>query len=182
MKYKNYSIGYKLLELSPDGRLFPLFIGNKTEVKIRKNWKAEALQRKGFAFRPGIHCGAIPSAPWLMNSKGEYASRRGKGWKRVWCCVLYNATNDYTEKALQQPGKCFKEVPKNGFYTFFEKGRCLWYISSDIEVMGIIDEKRRQEILESMHFDEKAEFEPYKIAFKKRSETLKRKKEEKNEA
>ena len=49
-------------------------------------------------------------------------------------------------------------------------------------MIGIVDEKRRQEILESMHFDEKAEFDPYKIAFEKRAETLKRKKEEKNEA
>ena len=171
----DYKIGYKLLEVSPDGRLFPLFIGNKKEILLRKQWKAEAFQTKGFAFRPGIHCGEIPSAPWLMNAKGEYASRRGKGWKRVWCCVLYNATNDYTEEALKQKGKCFREVPKNGFYTFFEKGRCLWYISSDVVVEGIIPEERRQEILRELNFDEQKEFEPYKKAFEKRAATLRKK-------
>ena len=172
-----YKIGYKLLDVSPDGRLFPLFIGNKNEILLRKKWVAKNLPTKGFAHRPGIHCGAIPSAPWLMNAKGQYASRRGKGWTRAWCCVLYNATNDYTEEALQQPGKCFREVPKEGFYTFFEKGRCLWYITSDAIVMGLIPEERRQEILTEMNFDEKAEFEPYRIAFEKRQQTLKRKKE-----
>lgn len=78
MKYK---IGYKLLEVSPDGRLFPLFIGNKKEILLRKQWKAEAIQTKGFAFRPGIHCGEIPSAPWLMNAKGDSAASQLKSFQ-----------------------------------------------------------------------------------------------------
>lgn len=155
-----------------------MFIGNKKEILLNTTLKAENLPTKGFARRSGWHLGKIPSAPWLMNSKGEYGSKRGKGWKRAWHKVAYNATNDYTEEALQQPGKCFREVPKEGFYTFFEKGRCLWYITSDAIVMGLIPEERRQEILTEMNFDEKAEFEPYRIAFEKRQQTLKRKKEE----
>lgn len=175
-----YSIAYKLLDRrKSDGKLFPLFIGNKNEILLRKKWIAKDLPTKGFAHRPGIHCGAIPSAPWLMDAKGEYTSRRGKNWERVWCCIMYNSTNDYTKEALKQPGKCFRTVPENGFYTFFEKKRCLWYITSDAVVMGIIPEYRRLEILEEMNFDEKAEFEPYRIAFKKRQQTLKKKKEEK---
>lgn len=39
--------------------------------------------------------------------------------------------------------------------------------------------KEALEILTEMNFDEKAEFEPYRIAFEKRQQTLKRKKEEK---
>ena len=173
-----YKIGYKLLEVSPDGRLFPLFIGNKKEILLNVNLKAENLPTKGFAHRPGWHLGKIPSAPWLMNAKGEYTSRRGKGWKRAWYKVGYNANHDYTEEALQQPSKCFREVPKDGFYTFFEKGRCLWYITSDAMVLEPLKEEERQNILKDLNFDEKTEFEPYRRAFEKRKETLKRKKEE----
>lgn len=170
-------LGYKLLEVSPDGRLYPLFIGNKTEIVVGQEWKAKAIPTKGFAVRAGIHLGKIPSAPWLMNQHGEYASPRGKGWSRKWFKVLYNANNDYTEEALKQPGKCFRDVPKDGFYTFFEKGRCHWYICSDAVVVGELKEEERQTILKEMNFDEKAEFEPYRKSFEKRKATLAKKKE-----
>lgn len=172
-----YEIAYKLMEVDSSGRLFPLFIGNKEEIKIGEPWIAKAIPTKGFANRPGIHCGKIPSAPWLMNAKGEYGSPRGKGWTRRWFIILYNSTNDYTEEALAQPGKCFREIPKNGFYTFFEKGRCHWYICSDVIVMDELKETERQNILKRMNFDEKAEFEPYRKAFEKRKETLRKRKE-----
>lgn len=175
---KMYKFGYKLLEVDPQGRLFPLFIGNKKEILLKTFLKAENLPTKGFARRSGWHLGRIPSAPWLMNSKGEYGSKRGKGWKRAWYIVAYNATNDYTEEALKQPKKCFEEVPENGFYTFFEKGKCLWYITSEAIVLEPLEEKERQEILKQLNFDEKKEFEPYRKAFEKRRETLRRKKEE----
>ena len=173
-----YKLGYKLLEVSPEGRLYPLFIGNKTEIVPKQIWIAKAIPTKGFALRAGIHLGKIPSAPWLMNAKGEYGSPRGKKWTRKWFKVLYNANNDYTEEALKQPGKCFREVPQDGFYTFFEKGRCHWYICSDAMVLEELPEVERQEILRELEFDEQKEFEPYKKAFEKRQKTLKRKKEE----
>lgn len=171
-----YKVGYKLIEVDPKGRLFPLFIGAKEEIKKDQVWVAKAIQTKGFAYRPGIHIGAIPSAPWLMNSKGEYGSPRGKQWTRKWFTVAYNATNDYTQEALKQPGKCFKDVPKNGFYTFFEKGRCLWFICSDVIIISELGEEERQKILKEMNFDEKKEFEPYARAFAKRQQTLANKK------
>lgn len=174
-KINNFKIGYKLLEVDPQGRLYPLFIGNKEEIIPNQPWIAKAIPTKGFANRPGIHLGKIPSAPWLMNQYGEYASQRKKGWTRKWFKVLYNANNDYTEEALKQPGKCFRTVPEDGFYTFFEKGRCHWYICSDAVVLEELKEEERQEILSEMNFDEKSEFEPYKKAFEKRKETLQRK-------
>ena len=167
-----YKLAYKLLEVDPQGHLFPLFIGNKKEIIPNKKWEAEAIPTKGFAVRPGIHLGKIPSAPWLMNQHGVYASPRGKGWTRKWFKVLYNADNDYTKEALNQPGKCFREVPKNGFYTFFEKGRCHWYICSDAIVLEELQEAERKAILKEMNFNEKLEFEPYRIAFQKRKQTL----------
>ncbi len=167
--------GYKLIEVDPQGRLFPLFIGAKEEIRIGEPWKAQAIPTKGFAFRPGIHIGAIPSAPWLMNADGEYASQRGKSWKREWFVVEYNANHDYTEEALQQEGKCFREVPKDGFYTFFEKGRCLWYICSDVRVIKRLEEEERMKILKNMNFDEEKEFKPYAEAFAKRRATLAKK-------
>ena len=174
-----YKLGYKLLEVSPTGHLYPLFIGNKTEIIPNQLWVAKAIPTKGFSNRPGIHLGKIPSAPWLMNQQGEYGSPRGRGWKRKWYKVLYNANHDYTEEALKQPGKCFRDVPNDGFYTFFEKGRCHWYICSDAIVLEELKEEERQAILKEMEFDEKEAFEPYRMSFEKRKETLQRKKEEK---
>ena len=176
MKKKRCAYAYKLMEMDPKGGLHPLFIGNDKELRMGVEWKAEAIPKKGFAFRPGIHLGKIPSAPWLMNQHGEYASPRGKGWKRVWCFCEYNSTNNYTEEALKQPGKCFREIPKDGFYTFFEKGRCHWYICSEAKIIAVLSEEDRRAILKGMNFDEEEAFAPYKQAFAKRAETLRKKK------
>lgn len=168
-------IAYKLFEVDPKGRLFPLFIGKTKETKMGEWLPAENLPTKGFSHRSGWHIGKIPSAPWLMNAEGKYVSQRNKKWSRKWFIVAFNDKHDYTEKALKQPGKCFKEPPIDGYYRFFEKGRCLWYICSEILVIRELSNEERQQILKDMNFDEKAEFEPYKTAFEKRKETLKRK-------
>lgn len=176
---RKFKLGFKLLEVDPNGKLHPLFINKDATIRPHTEWKAGAYPTKGFANRPGIHLGKIPSAPWLMNKDGEYASRRGKGWKRRWFIVAYNATVDYTEEALKQPEKCFREVPENGFYTFFEKGRCHWYICSEAIILAELEEPERKEILKGMEFDETKEFQPYKEAFGKRAATLAKKKNNK---
>ena len=48
-----YKFGYKLLEVDPQGHLFPLFIGNKKEILLNTVLKAENLPTKGFARRSG---------------------------------------------------------------------------------------------------------------------------------
>jgi hypothetical protein len=70
-------------------------------------------------------------------------------------------------------------VPENGFYTFFEKGRCHWYICSEAIIISELEEPTRKEILKGMEFDEEKEFLPYKEAFEKRADTLAKKKNNK---
>lgn len=68
-------IGYKLFKLRNDGTIGSLFFNTKARLPTGKWLKAEALFRKGFAFRPGWHVLEKKSAPHLM--------KRGRTWKRV---------------------------------------------------------------------------------------------------
>jgi hypothetical protein len=65
-------LAYKLLRVRKDGSLGPLFINCRQRIKPGKRLKAEAHRRKGYAFRPGWHCTAHPSAPHL--------SMKGRAW------------------------------------------------------------------------------------------------------
>lgn len=163
--------GYKLFEQRDDGKLFPLFIGKTKETPMNEWVPAEIItEHKGFFHRPGWHIGkSLPSAPWLMGANGTYKSQRGKRFKRVWCEVEYVADIDYTETVQALPKKCFTDrLPDGGFYNFKESGDRLWIIADRIKIVRILDEKERIDILNSMRYDEKAAFEPYKKALEKR--------------
>lgn len=163
-------IGYKLFEQDTrDGKLYPLFIGKKTETKIGEWVHAEFIPTKGFAVRAGWHLGLIPSAPHLIGADGTYRSKRGKNFKRVWCEVEYNDTNDYTEVAYSQPKHCFKIIPTNGFYNFKEANGAKWVITSDIRIRKVLTEEERLAILWLEGFDEQK-------AIAQRVEILNRKK------
>lgn len=163
--------GYKLFEMSSDGKLFPLFIGKKNETAMNQWVPAEIImEHRGFSHRPGWHIGAtMPSAPWLMGADGTYKSQRGKTFKRVWCEVEYVADVDYTNEVLQLPKKCFTDrLPDGGFYNFRESGDRLWIIADRIKITRILTEEERMEILNSMNYDEAVAFIPYKKSFEKR--------------
>jgi hypothetical protein len=163
--------GYKLFEMSSDGKLFPLFIGKKNETAMNQWVPAEIImEHRGFSHRPGWHLGAtMPSAPWLMSADGTYKSQRGKTFKRVWCEVEYVADVDYTDEVLQLPKKCFADrLPDGGFYNFRESGNRLWIIADRIKITRILTEEERMEILKSMNYDEAVAFVPYKKSFEKR--------------
>ena len=163
--------GYKLFEMSSDGKLFPLFIGKKNETAMNQWVPAEIImEHRGFSHRPGWHLGAtMPSAPWLMSADGTYKSQRGKTFKRVWCEVEYVADVDYTDEVLQLPKKCFTDrLPDQGFYAFRESGNRLWIIADRIRITRVITEDERMEILRSMNYDEVEAFAPYKKTFEKR--------------
>jgi hypothetical protein len=164
-------IGYKLFEMRDDGKLFPLFIGNKQETPMNEWVPAEIIEHHpNFAHRPGWHLGAtMPSAPWLMGIDGTYKSQRGKRFKRVWCEVEYAADIDYTEIVEQLPKKCFTDrLPDGGFYKFRESGNRLWIIADRIRITRIISEEERIKILTELNYNEEAAFEPYKRALEKR--------------
>lgn len=164
-------IGYKLFEQRDDGKLFPLFIGKKTETPMGEWVPAEIImEHRGFAHRPGWHIGAaMPSAPWLMSANGTYKSQRGKKFKRVWCEVEYAADIDYTSIVMKLPKKCFADrLPDGGFYAFRESGDRLWVIADRIRITRILTEEERIEIMSSMNYDEVEAFAPYKAAFEKR--------------
>lgn len=68
---------YKLVRLTKDMKIAPLFIGRKNEFKIGEWMVSECLPTKGFAVRQGFHCCFTPYAPHL---KEELSN----GEKRVW--------------------------------------------------------------------------------------------------
>lgn len=167
------AIGYKLFEEDKNGNLFPLFIGKNEIVEMNKWLKAQYIPTKGFAKRGGWHIGEMPDAPWLKGYDGSdtgiYKSQRGKSFKRVWCVVEYNATNDYNEEVAKLSKKCFEDrCPENGFYFFTECGKGVWSITSDIKVIKKLTEEERQQILKDMNHDEVEAYKPYKKAFEKR--------------
>lgn len=163
--------GYKLFEQRDDGKLFPLFIGKNEETPMNEWVMAQiVMEHKGFAHRPGWHLGAmLPSAPWLMSADGTYKSQRSKRFRRVWCEVEYVADVDYTDIVQTLPKKCFTDrLPDNGFYNFKESGNRLWVIADRIKITKILSEKERNNILDSMGYNENAAFEPYRRAMEKR--------------
>lgn len=167
--------GYKLFEMSSDGKLFPLFIGKKEETPMYQWVMAEIVEHHpGFAHRPGWHLGAtMPSAPWLMSFDGTYKSQRGKRFKRVWCEVEYVADIDYTKEVLKLKHKCFTDrLPDGGFYNFRESGNRLWVIADRIKVTKILREDERLEILHRLNYDEQEAFEPYRLAMAKRMKAV----------
>lgn len=163
------AIGYKLFEMNPEGKLFPLFIGKTKETELGKWLKAEYIPTKGFACRGDWHVGTIPSAPWLMSVNGIYKSKRSKYWRRVWCEIEYNTNHNYDEEVSLLPKKCFiDKCPEDGFYFFKETGNRIWVITSDIKVNKILNENERKQILKANSFNETKEFEPYRIALLRR--------------
>lgn len=167
--------GWKLFEMRDDGKLFPLFIGKTKETPMNEWVPAEIInEHKGFSHRPGWHLGTqLPSAPWLMGADGTYKSQRGKRFRRVWCEVEYVADIDYTEEVQKLPKKCFVDrLPDNGFYNFRESGDRLWVIADRIKIIRILEENERIEILNSMGYNEKEAFEPYRKALEKRMKVV----------
>ena len=68
-------IAYKLFRTRKNGTLGPLFI-NARQVIAPGVWlQAQDHPTKGFAHRPGWHCGAEP--------KADHLSKRGREWFTV---------------------------------------------------------------------------------------------------
>lgn len=168
----NTQFGYKLMEMDTEGNLYPLFLDKDTVYPLNTWINAEIHYGKNFAPRPGIHCGVIPSAPWLMSygtdGKGYYKGRR-KGWKRVWVRVEYNTTIDYNDVVSKLKKKCFEDkIPDNGWYFFKEYGKATWIITDKIKLLGIVTEEERKNILREAGYDEYIAWLPYKAALEKR--------------
>lgn len=170
--------GWKLFEMDMDSKkLYPLFIGKKTETPMNEWVMAEIIDyHPSFTHRPGWHLSKgefPPDAPWLKSFDGTYKSQRGKRFRRVWCEVEYVADVDYTEEVLRQPKKCFTDrLPDGGFYNFRESGNRLWIIADRIRVTKIISEEERQNILKDMDYNEMEAFEPYRRAMAKRMKVV----------
>lgn len=167
--------GWKLFEQDTEGNLYPLFLDKNTVYPMNQWIDAEIHYGKQFAPRPGIHCGIIPAAPWLMSvdalGNGYYKGRR-KGWKRVWAYVEYNCTIDYNDEVSKLKKKCFEDrIPENGWYYFKEYGKATWIITDKIKILKVITEEERQEILSNVGYDEEKEAIPYIEAILKRKKT-----------
>ncbi len=68
-------IAYKLFKLRKNGTIGPLFINVRLVIDLGAWLEAEDHPTKGFAHRPGWHCGDTPEAPHL--------SERGRRWFKV---------------------------------------------------------------------------------------------------
>lgn len=66
---------YKLFKVRKDGTIGPLFIGASKRLPIGVWLEAEDIPTKGYAKRPGWHCGLEPVAPHL--------SIKGRAWFEV---------------------------------------------------------------------------------------------------
>lgn len=163
------AVGYKIFEMDRDGNLKPLFIEKNIAYPIGIWIKGEFVPTKGFAPRAGIHLGVLPSAIHLMDSNGNYKGRN-KGWRRVWCEVEYDCTNDYNEEVSKLPKKCFTDsLPADGWYRFREFGKLDWILSDKIKINKILTEDERQAILKLNDWNEQLEWEKkFKPAFDKR--------------
>lgn len=64
---------YKLFRQRKDGSLGPLFINARQRIAIGEWLPAEDRPTKGFAHRPGWHCGEVPAAPHLSESGRVWA-------------------------------------------------------------------------------------------------------------
>jgi len=65
-------LAFKLFKKRKDGTIGPLFIGAKQRIPLGVWLDAEDIPTKGFAHRPGWHCGSYPIAPHL--------SEKGRTW------------------------------------------------------------------------------------------------------
>ena len=163
---------WKLFEQDTMGNLYPLFLDKNTVYPIGEWINAEIHYGKNFAPRPGVHCGIIPSAPWLMsvddNGNGYYKGRR-KGWTRRWAYIEYNCTIDYNDEVSKLKKKCFENrIPENGWYYFKEYGKATWIITDKIKILKVVTEEERQQVLRNNGYDEVKEFIPYRNAIMKR--------------
>lgn len=75
-------IGWKLFRKRKDGTYGPLFINRRQKLEVNVEYEAEAHHTQGYAYRPGWHICATPSAPHLKTSG------------RVWCKVEFNLAEE----------------------------------------------------------------------------------------
>lgn len=66
---------YKLFRVRKDGTIGPLFIDARKRIEPGVWYEAEDHPTKGYAHRPGWHCGETPEAPHL--------SEEGRTWFEV---------------------------------------------------------------------------------------------------
>lgn len=138
---------YKLFRtLKTKPGLYPLFIG-KTKPTLQNEWvEAEFLPTKGFAQRPGWHCGILPIAPHLRNKQGF------KQPDRVWCEVEIKGNNNWQDIADMSPTKDIRDrIPENGYYEFktnkMQGGA--WIIAGCIKITKILTNNDIESILDN---------------------------------
>jgi hypothetical protein len=137
---------YKLFR-QRDGKLYPLFIGNKVETPVGKWVEAKFIPTPGFDKRPGWHVGILPMANHLKrHSTGWYAE------DRVWAEVEVPADVDWQSKADQSPTKDLKnEVPVGGSYRFKrpknQGGE--WWIAGALKVNRVLSWDEVKAILDA---------------------------------
>lgn len=138
-------IAYKLFRSRANGTVGPLFINRKHVVTFYQWMTAENHPTKGYAQRPGWHCGLLPQA--------DHLSMKG----RVWCpCELLGIEyTPATHPHLFSPQGDMKTLPVAGWYRWkrpsHQGGE--WIIASHIKVLPPLSPYQVRGILEAHQED-----------------------------
>ena len=155
MEYNLVGTGFKMLEQDRrTGQLYPLFI-NRFKAVSQGVWtKAENIPTRGYAVRPGWHILTdLPIAPQLLDESGQYRSRRGKYFRRVWCRVSFPMDVNYNTYLAANGLKDMKDrIPEDGFYQFKENVGT-WFISGAIRIDSVLTDGDVKGILDMAGVD-----------------------------
>lgn len=147
-------ITYKLMRITKDGRLFPLFVDSKKEMKTGKWLTAEIGQLAdgthvkskigSLSLRPGFHSTKIPFADWI-GKKGKDGLLY-QAPDTVWCeCTVEG-------EQVHEFGKNGLRTIPNGWYYFKTNKAQIdpWIISDKIKIERILSDEEVKEICVSL--------------------------------
>lgn len=133
---------YKLFRIK-SGRLYPLFIDKGTATPVGVWLRAKHVPTKGYADRPGWHCGVLPTAPHLLQKNGKLAK------DRVWAEVEIGDDVDWQAFLPPKGNRGLKFVPEGGHYRV-RVPRVMgmeWLIAGEIRVVRVLTADEVKQIM-----------------------------------
>lgn len=136
---------YKIFQIKKKKEgLFPLFIGKTEKTPVGEWIEAKDMRTKGYARRPGWHCGILPLAPHLRTKNGKIKN------DRVWAEVEVPNDINWQVEANKNKTKDIQNcIPKSGYYFLPEskKQGGGWIIGGGIKIIRILQDSEVFDIL-----------------------------------
>lgn len=147
-------LAYKQFNLK-NGKLYPLFIGNKEPVAEGEWVVGKNIPTKGYARRPGWHSGELPIGRQLRTR--DPFPQRQEG--RVWAEVEIPDDVDWQPEADKTGGELPNRVPEGGNYRFLEPSQkggrgTPWFISGAVKVNRRLSDEEVRDILHKAGHDD----------------------------